>query len=145
MQALARPCHRVHSTKQQSRTFLSPHAGRQRRLTSCSAQPQSKADAGSAPSTTPDTAAPAETLASTSGRATGTSSLLSKEQQAAAFGFLSGTSLAFGAAALAVPELLLSVAVGGDASTLDIAFTRIAGATMAISAAAEYSIRVSLD
>jgi hypothetical protein len=69
--------------------------------------------------------------------------LQSKDQQAAAYGFLSATSLGFGVAALAAPELLLSVAVGtGDASALDVAFTRIAGATMAISAAAEYSLRV---
>lgn len=69
--------------------------------------------------------------------------LQNSEQQAVAYGFLSATSLAFGVAALAAPQVLLSVVFGGRASLLDTAFTRIAGATMAISAAAEYSIRVS--
>lgn len=70
--------------------------------------------------------------------------LASPDQQAAGYGVLSATSLAFGAVAVLVPELLLSVAVGGDASTLEVAFTRIAGATMAISAATEYSLRVGV-
>lgn len=99
----------------------------------CAAQPksQTKTDAVDTPIDAPAAAAP---------QAAGF--LASKDQQAAAYGFLSATSLGFGAAALAVPELLLSVAIGGDATALDVAFTRIAGATMAISAAAEYSLRV---
>jgi hypothetical protein len=88
------------------------------------------------------------TLATPTAEQTTTSSspayTFGKEQQAAAYGFLSVTSLAFGAVAFLVPELLLSTAVGGGPATaLDVAFTRIAGATMAISAAAEYSVRVS--
>eukprot|EP00775_Hariotina_reticulata_P000890 gene890-1213_t len=51
------------------------------------------------------------------------------------------TSALFGAVALTAPELLLSVALGVPATPLDAAFTRIAGATMAISAAAEYSLQ----
>ncbi|KAF6265767.1 hypothetical protein COO60DRAFT_1633231 [Scenedesmus sp. NREL 46B-D3] len=67
--------------------------------------------------------------------------LSSPEQQSASYLFLTGTSLAFGVAALAAPQLLLSLALGVDATSLDAAFTRIAGATMAISAAVEYSLQ----
>jgi hypothetical protein len=49
----------------------------------------------------------------------------------------------FGIVAIAAPELLIKFAVGVDATPLDVAFTRIAGSTMAISAAAEYSLQVS--
>lgn len=68
--------------------------------------------------------------------------LSSPEQQSASYLFLTATSLAFGVAALAAPQLLLSLALGVDATSLDAAFTRIAGATMAISAAVEYSLQV---
>jgi hypothetical protein len=71
--------------------------------------------------------------------------LSSPEQQSAAYLFLTGTSLAFAVAALAAPQLLLLLALGVDATSLDVAFTRIAGATMAISAAVEYSLQVRLQ
>ncbi|WIA31838.1 hypothetical protein OEZ86_002705 [Tetradesmus obliquus] len=67
--------------------------------------------------------------------------LSSPQQQSAAYNFLTGTSVAFGVAALAAPQLLLTLALGVDATPLDVAFTRIAGATMAISAAVEYSLQ----
>jgi hypothetical protein len=70
--------------------------------------------------------------------------LSSPQQQSAAYLFLTGTSVAFGVAALAAPQLLLTLALGVDATPLDVAFTRIAGATMAISAAVEYSLQVRL-
>lgn len=70
--------------------------------------------------------------------------LSSPQQQSAAYIFLTGTSVAFGVAALAAPQLLLTLALGVDATPLDVAFTRIAGATMAISAAVEYSLQVRL-
>eukprot|EP00879_Flechtneria_rotunda_P005419 GHRR01005712.1.p1 GENE.GHRR01005712.1~~GHRR01005712.1.p1 ORF type:complete len:394 (+),score=124.42 GHRR01005712.1:253-1434(+) len=61
--------------------------------------------------------------------------------QAAAFMFLSVISAIFGAAALAAPQQLLLTALGTSGTPLEVAFTRIAGATMAISAAAEYSLQ----
>jgi hypothetical protein len=70
--------------------------------------------------------------------------LSSPEQQSAAYLFLTGTSVAFGVAALAAPQLLLTLALAVEATPLDVAFTRIAGATMAISAAVEYSLQVCL-
>jgi hypothetical protein len=55
---------------------------------------------------------------------------------------LATSSCLFGAAAILFPEQLLQVAAGVSATPLDIAFVRIAGSTMAISAAAEFSLQV---
>lgn len=52
-------------------------------------------------------------------------------------------SLGFAAAALAAPELLVAFASGHAASGLEVDFTRIAGGTMLLSAAVEYSLKVS--
>lgn len=112
------------------------------RRTLCAAQAEPKAEATNTSISEQSQDAPPVSDSSNSDTARG-GFLSDPQQQAAAFGFLSATSLAFGAAALTVPELLLSVAIGGGgASALEVSFTRIAGATMAISAAAEYSLRV---
>lgn len=67
--------------------------------------------------------------------------LSTPEQQAAAFTALAATSVALGVAALAVPQQLLSAVLAVDAAApLEVAFLRIAGATMAISAAVEVSL-----
>lgn len=110
-----------------------------RRSHKCAAaQDQTKTDSP------PEVPTPANPTAEQTATSSSPAYTFGKEQQAAAYGFLSVTSLAFGAVAFLVPELLLSTAVGGGPATaLDVAFTRIAGATMAISAAAEYSVRVS--
>lgn len=83
-------------------------------------------------------ASPASVVGSSSGL------FSTPQQQSAGFLALTAASLAFGIAALAAPELLLSAAVDGDHGVLDVAFTRVAGATMFISAAAEYSLQVSV-
>lgn len=136
------PIYGLHRTSQQQHQQHQQwlrHQGQQHRLRA-QAQEADSQDKSPTPTTTAETASPASPAFTSSPGGF----LSTPDQQAAAYGFLSATSLAFGAVALAAPELLLSVAVGGgDASTLDVAFTRIAGATMAISAAAEYSIRVS--
>jgi hypothetical protein len=145
MQALARPLKGVRGIPYTSHFKLTRLPQPQHRSFTCAAQSESQTDTAQGPSTTTNSnpAAPAGNPASTSSSNSSTAGFLSsKDQQAAAFGFLSATSLAFGVSALAAPELLLSVAVGGDATALDVAFTRIAGATMFISAAAEYSLRV---
>eukprot|EP00955_Chlamydomonas_euryale_P110160 365983-Chlamydomonas_euryale.AAC.23 len=72
-------------------------------------------------------------------------SLLESQQlRSAAFGAFTAASAALGIAALVAPGLLLSVALPGvQASSLHEPFVRIAGATMAASAAVEYGIKVS--
>jgi hypothetical protein len=60
----------------------------------------------------------------------------------AAFRALAGVSLGFGAAALLAPGALVGLATGAAATPLDCVFARIAGGTMAISAAAEWSLAV---
>ena len=63
----------------------------------------------------------------------------------AAFKALAGVSAVFGASALLVPDLLVQLVAaggGGGAAPLEAAFTRIAGGTMAISAAVEWSLAV---
>jgi hypothetical protein len=68
--------------------------------------------------------------------------LLSKDLQTNGYFALASSSCLFGAAAILFPEQLLQVAAGVSATPLDIAFARIAGSTMAISAAAEFSLQV---
>jgi hypothetical protein len=102
--------------------------------------------------TAPSTVTPAAAVAterSAAGQSGSSSSvdavfnlLSNPEHQSTAFLLLAVTSALFGVAAFSAPELLLSAALGAPATPLDAAFTRIAGATMAISAAAEYSLKV---
>lgn len=68
--------------------------------------------------------------------------LTAAQQQATAYTALTATSLGFGAIAIAVPQLLLSLVTADAATPVNLVFTRIAGVTMAISAAAEYSLKV---
>jgi hypothetical protein len=99
---------------------------------------------GSSPTTATEQPSPSSSSSSSSKAqpALAGGFLSSPEQQSAAYLFLTGTSVAFGVAALAAPQLLLTLALGVKATPLDVAFTRIAGATMAISAAVEYSLQV---
>jgi hypothetical protein len=53
--------------------------------------------------------------------------------------------VALGVAALAAPSLLLSGVLGVEATPLDVCFLRIAGATMAISAAVELSLKDAVE
>jgi hypothetical protein len=103
---------------------------------------------GSGPTTLTEQASPSSSSSSSNSSSSQVQPALaggflsSPEQQSAAYLFLTGTSVAFGVAALAAPQLLLTLALGVEATPLDVTFTRIAGATMAISAAVEYSLQV---
>lgn len=116
------------------------------------------ANDGSSGPSTPDapaagsTAATSTAKATTSSRSSSESStvppastgfLSSSESQSAAYAFLTATSVGFALLGLAAPQLLLQFAAGVPGTQLEITFTQIAGATMAISAAAEYSLMVS--
>lgn len=68
--------------------------------------------------------------------------LTSKASQSKAYSAFVAASLGFGVAALAAPGILVQVACGFTASELELVFTRIAGATMLISVAVEYSLKV---
>jgi hypothetical protein len=63
----------------------------------------------------------------------------------AAFRALTATSVVFGAAALLAPAPLVELVTGAGALPVDVVFTRIAGGTMAISAAVEWSLAVRAD
>ena len=67
----------------------------------------------------------------------------SLQRYAPAFAFLSATSAAFAALALAAPGLLLGLALPGcPPSELAEPFVRIAGATMLLSTAVEWRLKV---
>lgn len=77
-------------------------------------------------------------------RPSGGGLLSKKSNQSACYAFLASTSAAFAVAALAAPGPLLAFALpGATIGPLDETFLEIAGATMAVSAAVEYSIKVT--
>lgn len=66
--------------------------------------------------------------------------LTTAEGQEKAYSYLTITSAMFGTVAVALPSVLLSLVFGSGYSQLDVVFTRIAGVTMMISVAVEYSL-----
>ncbi|KIZ02060.1 hypothetical protein MNEG_5898 [Monoraphidium neglectum] len=93
-----------------------------------------------------DNLAPAPASPATDGTPASSAPASASTAVALTVGFkaLAGVSVAFGAAALVAPELLLQVASSAGAAAaatpLEVVFARIAGGTMAISAAAEWSL-----
>jgi len=77
-----------------------------------------------------------------SGGGDSTNTSAAPDSTTAAFQALTATSVVFGAAALLLPDTLVQLITGGAATPLDLSFTRIAGGTMAISAAVEWSLAV---